>query len=159
MKEEIMEDFRGDDLEFTDAIKLIKDILSIDKDAKEVYSVETYKLKRRMYKTEVDPQTGQEKPVVIEEPLRIKELFDDFRKGFLDKGEYKWVIGTLERASQYKILLRHLQFGDAFLPEDHLRAVLHRLMISGSKNGVALKTILTRFIGKYEHEKKGGLFR
>lgn len=153
-----MEEF-DDNLEFTDAIKLVKDILSADPDAKEVFSVETYKLKRRTYKTEIDPQTGQEKPVVIEEPLRVKELFDDFRKGFLDSKEYRWAINTLERAVQYKILLRHLNGGEAFMPEDHIRLVLNRLMLSGSKNGVALKTILTRFVGKYEHEKKGGLFR
>jgi len=153
-----MEEFNND-LEFTDAIKLIKDLLSVDPDAKEVFSVETHKLKRRTYKTEIDPQTRQEKPVIIEERLRIKELFDDFRKGFLDQSEYRWAINTLERAVRYKTLLRHLKGGEAFIAEDHVRLVLNRLMLSGSKNGVALKTILTRFIGKYEHEKKGGLFR
>ena len=147
-----------EDIELSDAITLMKDILGVDRDAKEVFSVETGKVRRRIYRTHTDPETGQQHYIVHEEPLRVKELFDDFRKGFLDPSEYKKVLDLLDRADMFKALYATITDGE-YISYYHIKKALQILMLSGSKRGIALKTLLTRFVGRYEQEQKKGIFK
>jgi len=146
-----------DELEVLDSIKLAKDLLSIDSDAKEVFSVHTG-VYRKYRKRTFDEETGEERVEEIEVPVLVKEFFDDFRKGFLDKKEYAKVLNVLNRGDKYKIMLSRLDNSNNFIPYIHLKQALTILTLSGSKQGAFIKTILTKFIGEYE-EKKGGLFR
>ena len=148
---------QDDEFDLSDAITLIKDVLSVDRDAKEVFAVETGKIRRRVYRTYTD-ESGQPQYIVHEEPLRVKELFDDYRKGFLDTTEYKKVLDLLDRAEMFKTLFSTVNDVD-FIPYVHIKKALQILMLSGSKRGIALKTLLTRFVGRYETEQKKGLFK
>jgi len=148
---------QDEELEVMDSIKLAKDLLSIDEDAKEVFSVQTG-LYRKYRKRYFDDETGEERVEEIEVPVVVKEFFDDYRKGFLDRKEYRKVLDVLARGDKYKIMLSRLDGGKNFIPYIHLKQALTILTLSGSKNGAFIKTILTKFIGEYE-EKKGGLFK
>lgn len=93
------------------------------------------------------------------------EISEELRKGNLDRLEYQRLQEMLKLVSLSQILLANVTRGkhnggkSIHVPYFLYKQIYQTLALSGSKRMGYIRTLLTRFYGKYENEEKRGLFR
>lgn len=93
------------------------------------------------------------------------EISEELRKGNLDRSEYQRLQEMLKLVSLFQILLANVARGkhnggkSIHVPYFLYKQIYQTLALSGSKRMGYIRTLLTRFYGKYENEEKRGLFK
>ena len=91
--------------------------------------------------------------------LFLYELSEELRKGNLDRFEYRKIEDLLDNILHVQTLFMNIAGGKVYIPQLLYKQVYQKLQLSGSKHMTYIKTLLTRFVGKFEDwEKKRGLF-